>query len=109
MKIEHLSATVTELSGHYKNEVEFPDSTKGRIEFSFVYEGEFGTLTVTSGVLVVDDRSSVAFSKSRTTFYTTKIGPVPEDLNYSEIIVDHFAKVSELAKGADVKVEIKSL
>lgn len=109
MKIEHLNATITEISGHYQDGVKFPDGTEGRIEFSFTYEGEFGFLTVTSGVLVINDNASVTFSKSRTTFYTTKFGPVPEDLNYSEIIVDFFAKVSELSKGAEVDVKIKGV
>lgn len=109
MKIEHLNATITEISGHYKNEVEFPDATKGRIEFSFVYEGEFGTLTVTSGVLVINDNASVTFSKSRTTFYSTKIGLIPEDLDYSEIVFGHFERVSDLVKDAEVKVKLKGL
>lgn len=109
MKIEHLNATIIEISGHFQDEVKFPDGTKGKIEFSFTYEGEFELLTVTSGVLVINDKASVTFSKSRTTLYTKKFGPVPEDLNYSEIIVDYFAKVSELAKGAEVDVKIKGV
>ena len=37
MKIEHLSATVSEILGHFQDGVKFPDGTEGRIEFSFTY------------------------------------------------------------------------
>ena len=109
MKIEHLNATVTEISGHYQDGVKFPDGTEGRIEFSFTYEGEFGFLTVKSGVLVINDNASVTFSKSRTTFYSTKIGQIPEDLDYSEIVFGHFERVSDLVKDAEVEVKFKGL
>lgn len=105
MKITHHEATFAALSGHYSEKIAFPDGHEGSIEFGFLWDPEYKFLReITSGLLIINSNQSVTFGRTDV-LRLTRIGSIPEEMDITGIITEHFGKVASLMERA--KAEIK--